>query len=98
MTVLIYGDSSRAVFGVGSDEHLRRQWEEAKKPLLQFPGHRPLSLLARADVTATNETLAWLIERPGTCLTDADGHPLLMVVARELKAPAQRPAESDWNV
>ncbi|HKY90127.1 MAG TPA: CDP-alcohol phosphatidyltransferase family protein [Nevskiaceae bacterium] len=97
MTVLVYGESSRAVFGVRSDEHLRRQWEEARKPLLLFPGHRPLSLLARADVTATNETLAWLIDRPGTCLTDAEGRPLLMVVAEERKAPATRPGEGEWR-
>lgn len=97
MTVLVYGDASRAVFGVASDEHLRRQWAEAKKPLALFPGHRPLSLLARADVTATNETLGWLMDRPGTCLTDAEGRPLLMVVASELPAPSRRLAEHEWT-
>jgi phosphatidylglycerophosphate synthase len=98
MTLLVYGDSTRAVFGVASDEHLRRQWEEAQKPLALVPGPRTLSLIARADVTATNETLAWLIQRPGTCLVDAEGLPLLMVVHQEVKIPPQRPAEREWNL
>lgn len=78
MTVLVHGTPGRAVFGVRSDEHLRRQWKEARGILL-LPDDAALTLYARADVTATNDTLAWLVANPGRCLTDAEGRPLLMV-------------------